>query len=482
MRASRILGAALALSLFASPMVFANSAKLHVDVGLNHFYKKRYLEAFKEFQTAAEIDPKYAEARYNMGRVYKIQGFLKEAALEFQAAVAIDPDYLAARRELDSIRSYLQQDVSAALKIQGQEEALRQRVQEAGTNTAEKRAQELLRQGKTDAALQAFIEAVRSDPYNARLHKMVGFLSFKQGRYSNALSAYEQAKRQAPDDPEIDYALGLIHLRTQNYEKAVETIERALAASPNMIKAIYALGEAYEGLGRYEDATFQFRKCLSIDPNLSEAQSRLRELAGRLSYTYFSRGTYYYQQGEFEKAEALLSLARQYGALTPDQRRQVEEMTGAARYWVGKKKAEEAEKAVRREITSNAYISKPISIGDVVRNPAGYIGQAVEWEGKAVYADESRGRERYFVNMNGSVNPDSNMDYTFGIVFPKDLPKDPRVSVYSVIRVKGKIIKLEKLLNTFTTVQSSRPQPIIEASEVSFQRESYPESLNIRYY
>ncbi|HOY67656.1 MAG TPA: tetratricopeptide repeat protein [Candidatus Ozemobacteraceae bacterium] len=482
MRASRILGAALALILSASPIAFANSAKLHVDVGLNHFYKKRYLEAFKEFQTAAEIDPKYAEARYNMGRVYKIQGFLKEAALEFQAAVAIDPNYLAARRELDSIKSYLQQDVSAALKIQGQEEALRQRVQEAGTNTAEKRAQELLRQGKTDAALQAFVEAVRSDPYNARLHKMVGFLSFKQGRYSNALTAYEQAKRQAPDDPEIDYALGLIHLRTQNYEKAAETIERALAATPNMIKAIYALGEAYEGLGRYEDATFQFRKCLSIDPNLSEAQSRLRELAGRLSYTYFSRGTYYYQQGEFEKAEALLSLARQYGALTPDQRRQVEEMTGAARYWVGKKKAEDAEKAVRREITSSAYIGKPISIEDVVRNPTAYMGKAVEWEGDAVYSDESRGNERYFVNMNGSVNPDSNMDYTFGIVFPKSLPNDPRVSSYSQIRVKGKIVKMEKLLNTFTTVQSSRPQPIIEASEVSFQRESYPEALNIRYY
>lgn len=482
MRARRFLQAALALFLFASPVFAAGNAKLHVDVGLNHFYKKRYLEAFKEFQTAAEIDPKSAEARYNMGRVYKIQGFLKEAALEFQAAVALDPNYLAARRELDSIKSYLKQDVSAALKIQGQEEALRQRVQEVGVNTAEKRAQELLRQGKNEAALQAFVEAVRSDPYNARLHKMVGFLSFKQGQYGTALSAYEQAKRQAPDDPEIDYALGLIHLRTQNYEKAVTMIERALSATPNMIKAIYALGEAYEGLGRYEDATFQFRKCLSIDPNLKEAQSRLSELAGRLSYSYFSRGTYYYQQGEFEKAEALLSLARQYGALTPDQRRQVEEMTGAARYWIGKKKAEDAEKAVRREVKEVAYINKSLRVEDVTGNPTAYIGQAVEWAGAAAFSDESRGKERYFVNTNGNVNPDSNMNFTFGIVFPKSLPNDPRVSTYSQIRVKGKIVKLEKIMNTFTSVQSSRPQPIIEPSEVSFSRENYPEDLNIRYY
>lgn len=482
MLAKRFLHAALALILFVSPAVLASNAKLHVDVGLNHFYKKRYLEAFKEFQTASEIDPKNAEARYNMGRVYKVQGFLKEAALEFQAAVMLDPNYLAARRELDSIKSYLQQDVSAALKIQGQEEALRQRVQDVGTNTAEKRAQELLRQGKTEAALQAFVEAVRSDPYNARLHKMVGYLSFKQGQYSTALSAYEQAKRQAPDDPEIDYALGLIHLRTQNYEKAAGLIERALSSSPNMIKAIYALGEAYEGLGRYEDATFQFRKCLSIDPNLQEAQSRLSELAGRLSYSYFSRGTYYYQQGEFDKAEALLSLARQYGALSPDQRRQVEEMTGAARYWIGKKKAEDAEKAVLRVVKETSYINKTLRVEDVTGNPTAYIGQPVEWAGSAAFSDEQRGRERYFVNTNESVNPDSNMSYTFGIIFPKSLPNDPRVSVYSQIRVKGKIIKMEKLMNTFTSVQSSSPQPIVEASEVSFSRESYPESLNIRYY
>jgi len=311
---------------------------------------------------------------------------------------------------------------------------------------------------------------------------MVGFLSFKQGQYTTALSAYEQAKRQAPDDPEIDYALGLIHLRTQNFEKAAGLIERALSSSPNMIKAIYALGEAYEGLGRYEDATFQFRKCLSINPNLKEAQSRLRELAGRLSYTYFSRGTYYYQQGEFEKAEALLSLSRQYGALTPDQRRQVEEMTGAARYWIGKKKTEDAEKTVRREVKEGSYINKPLAIEDVSSNPSAYIGQAVDWEGAAAFSDQYRGNERYFVNTNDRVNADSDMSCTFGIVFPKSLPSDPRVSVYSRIRVKGKIIKLEKLLNTFTSVQSSRPQPIVEASEVSFSRESYPESLNIRYY
>lgn len=99
----------------------AASAKFHVDVGLNHFYKKRFLEAYREFKAALEKDPKYAEAHYNLGRVYKAQGFIKEALIEFQIALRLNPAYLAAQRELDSIKSTLEQDVRTQLKIQGQE-------------------------------------------------------------------------------------------------------------------------------------------------------------------------------------------------------------------------------------------------------------------------------------------------------------------------------------------------------------------------
>ena len=84
-------------------IVLGQTSKLHVEVGLNHFYKNRYLEAYKEFKKALELDPACAEAYYNLGRVYKAQGFMKEAIVEFQIAVRLKPDYTAAKRELDEI-------------------------------------------------------------------------------------------------------------------------------------------------------------------------------------------------------------------------------------------------------------------------------------------------------------------------------------------------------------------------------------------
>ena len=50
--------------LSCETVLFAQTAKLHVDVGLNHFYKNRYLEAYKEFKT------------FDIGDIIGITGFV----------------------------------------------------------------------------------------------------------------------------------------------------------------------------------------------------------------------------------------------------------------------------------------------------------------------------------------------------------------------------------------------------------------------
>ncbi|HNV69410.1 MAG TPA: tetratricopeptide repeat protein, partial [Candidatus Ozemobacteraceae bacterium] len=329
----RLLLLLLLLVVATSTLVEA-SAKLRLDVGLNHFYKKRYLEAFREFKAAAEEDPRNADAHYNLGRVYKIQGFLKEAVAEFQVALALNPNLTAARRELAEIQGFIKSDVTTQLKLQGQEEALKQRITDVGSNSALKRGQDLLNRGDIARAIPEFEQAVQADPYNAKILKVLGYLYFRSNRYANALSSYERAQRLAPNDAEIAYDLGLIHLRSDNARSAADSFSRAIALDSGLVKAHYGLGEAYESLGQFEDAAFQYRKCLELNPGLRQAEDRVRELSGKLGYMYFTRGSFYYQQGDFEKAEALLSLSAKYGSLTDAQKRQVDDMLGAARYWV----------------------------------------------------------------------------------------------------------------------------------------------------
>lgn len=475
---------ALGILLCLIPAVIeASSAKFHVDVGLNHFYKKRFLEAYREFKAALEKDPKYPEAHYNLGRVYKAQGFIKEALIEFQIALQLNPSYSAARRELESIKQSLEQDVRTQLKIQGQETVKQTDFGSMPAEEAEKRGRQLLNQGRGEEAIRYFEQVLRQRPDDAAMLKTVGFLYFRQNRFSNALDYYSRAREYSPVDAEIPYAIGLIHMKTKSPEKAETMFRQAVQLQPSMVKAVFGLGEALEAQEKVEDAIFQFRKCLELSPKMQEAESKLSYLVGRLSFNYFSRGSYFYQTGEYSKAESMLNLARTYGNLTADQNRQVEEMLSASRFWLEKERAGRQVASERMQVRNASYINKSIDVNDVAQNFQPYIGQAVIWAGRVEFVGERKGRKYLFVNSRPEVNIDSGMEYAFEIEFPKDLPTDPRIALGSeVVEVRGKVLRVDKIHNRISGSFSRRRQPVIEATEIEVIRKNYEQPLILRFY
>jgi tetratricopeptide (TPR) repeat protein len=474
-------GLCIALILCGS-ILLAGNAKFHIDVGLNHFYKKRYLEAYREFKTALERNPKSPEAHYNLGRVYKAQGFVKEALIEFQIAVKLNPRYLAAQRELQIMKRDLEADVRAQLKIEGRENFQRHQQVEISGKEAEKRGRDLLRQGRSREAISAFEQALREDKTNPTLNKLLGYLYFRQGSYSNSLKRYTAAFSITPTDAEIPYAVGLIYMKTKQPQKATEQFKNALKLDSGMVKAVFALGESYEAQEKIEEAIFQFRKCLELNPALKEAEGKLSYLAGRVSYTYFSRGSYFYKQGNYEKAESLLSLARTYGNLSADQNRQIDEMLNASRYWINKRQAQNKITSQRKKVRQNSYINKNISVYDVARNPLQYVGQSVDWTGNLEFTTTENGKRKLFLNSNSEVDPETDMDHSFEVIFPKNLPQDPRIGENAQVEVKGKILKVKKIFNKRVSAFSKRRQPIVEATEVMFIRKNYDQPLVIRFY
>jgi Flp pilus assembly protein TadD len=384
--------------------------------------------------------------------------------------VQIKPDYLAAKRELEALQNSLASDISAQQKIQGKETFQQTEFESLPSDEAEKRARQLMNQGRTDEAIRYFELALRDRPEDTNLNKVLGFLFFRQNRFSDALERYSRAQSSSPNDAEIPYAIGLIYMKTQLPEKAETSFLQAIRLQSNMVKAVFALGESLEAQQRFEDAVFQFRRCLEMNPNLKEADNKLTYLAGRQSYNYFSRGSYFYQRGEYEKAEPLLALARNYGRLTDDQNRQVDEMLNASRFWINKKQAQEKVEKERRQVSNQSYITKTINVIDVSQNPVPYIGKAVEWRGKVQFVTTRKNKKVVFVNSQSSVN------------FPKDLPNDARIGMGSDVSVKGKIDRVEKIQNLRTSAFSSRKQPIVLASEVVFTRTNYDQPLVIRFY
>lgn len=464
--------------------LYSQTVQMHIDVGLNHFYKKRYLEAFREFKAAIEKDPTNAEAHFNLGRVYKAQGFYKEAIAQFETALYLNPNYLQAKRELNEIKKLIKQDKDVWIKLEGQLQGQthESKLPPVDMQMALIKAQELYKLGKIKDAVRLLEQAYTQDPNNVQVRKSLAFLYFQQYSYSSSLQLYEELTKVIPNDPEIYYAIGLINLRLKNYNKAVEAFNNALAKNNNYVKAIYGLAEAYEAMGRYEDATFNYKRVLSIQPNFYQAEDRLREITLKMGYNYYTRGMYYYEQAEYEKAQVFLSLAKKYLSLTLEQRNQIESVLSYIDFMVSKKREEQKQKREFQTIRQEANITKNVTVEEVVQNPNPWIGKAVEWEGEAAFEDRWKGKKVIYINSKPDVLVESNLDYVFGIVFPKELPNDPRISLYSYVNVKGKILGVEKIYNNTSQTFSRKRQPLIEAVEITFKRPQYEEPLTIRFY
>lgn len=484
MKKTRLLPVFLVLISMVLPVILqAASAKFHVDVGLNHFYKKRFLEAYREFKKALEVDERYPDAHYNLGRVYQAQGFIKEALVEYQIALKLKPDYIAARRAYDSLKASLEDDVRQQLKIKGKDNIDKTVFKPLPAEQAEKKGRELLSQNRPQEAIRYFEQAVRQRPDNLGLNKILGYLYFRQNRFANALKYYEKALELMPVDPEIPYAIGLIQMKTSLPEKAESYFRKAVALRPEMVKAVFALGEALEAQNKIEDAIFQFRKCLKLNPQLTEAEDKLNYLVAQMSYNYFSRGSYFYQRGDYEKAESMLSLAKNYGNLSPEQSQQVSEMLDASRYWLNKQREKRKVIDAREQVRNSSYINQDISVYDVSQNPKPYIDEAVIWSGRVEFVGERDGQRYLFVNSRPEINLDDGMENAFEIVFPEPLPNDPRIALGSeVVEVNGKILRVEKIRDKITGAFSFRRQPIVEATEIEIKRKNYEQPLILRFY
>ena len=83
------------------------------------------------------------------------------------------------------------------------------------------------------------------------------------------------------------------------------------------------------------------------------------------------------------------------------------------------------------------------------------------------------------INTDPSVSADSNMDYCFETEIDKALPKDARIASLASASVLGKVLR-DKLRNS-KSVFSNRRQPVIEVSEITFNRRGYVQPLVLRF-
>jgi len=184
--------------------------------------------AIAEFQTALSEDPKLADARVAMAKVYFRQGKNAQAAEQLDEALAQKPDYVPALMARGSVA-----DDSG-----DRAEAIRcyQRVLDANPNNAAA-ANNLawdyaMENVNLDQALDLAELARRQDPRNPHVADTLGFIMLKRGVSQAAVPYLREGVAGIPDSESAHYHLGLALLATNQPNEAMAELKTALKLAP----------------------------------------------------------------------------------------------------------------------------------------------------------------------------------------------------------------------------------------------------------
>ena len=107
------------------------------------------------------------------------------------------------------------------------------------------RVQALRKEGRTQEALQALEQALRTAPRDAQLRFLYGVTVAEAGRRADAIAVFEQLTADFPELPEPHNNLAVMHAAAGDLDRARAALENAVRALPGYALAHENLGDLY---------------------------------------------------------------------------------------------------------------------------------------------------------------------------------------------------------------------------------------------
>jgi tetratricopeptide (TPR) repeat protein len=128
-------------------------------------------------------------------------------------------------------------------------------------------ANELLRKGQTEEAINHFQSALRIRPDYAMAHNNLGNAFFREGRTDEAISQFQAALELKPDFAEAHYNLGVAFSQSGKTDGAIAQYQKALQLKPDYAHARDNLGKTLFIKGRVGEAIAQYQEALRFKPD-----------------------------------------------------------------------------------------------------------------------------------------------------------------------------------------------------------------------
>jgi len=131
-------------------------------------------------------------------------------------------------------------------------------------------AQQLLKQGQTERALEQVDQYLKTHPKDARGRFLRGILLTEQNKPNDAIRVFTELTQDYPELPEPYNNLAVLYASQGQYEKARAALEMAIRTHPSYATAHENLGDIYAKM-----ASQAYDKALQLDKGNQGAQTKL---------------------------------------------------------------------------------------------------------------------------------------------------------------------------------------------------------------
>ncbi|MBI5074888.1 MAG: tetratricopeptide repeat protein [Nitrospirae bacterium] len=234
-------------------------------------------EGIRNYRESIRLNPKNADAHYNLGNALAQKGLFKEAIISYREALRIDSDLNAAHFNL-GIALFNSGHIDAA--ITEYKEALRSNpdFDAAYVNLGVA----LYKKGLTDQAIAAYKEAVRINPYFSEAYYKLGITYLAKNDLDDAIQSFRDAVRIAPQYADAHNNLGTAYMRKGQTDEAVIAYGKAVVKKAGFADAYHNLGSAFIRKNMYREALGAYEEFVRYSRPQDNRRDKAKEMIGKL--------------------------------------------------------------------------------------------------------------------------------------------------------------------------------------------------------
>lgn len=230
-------------------------------------------QALEKAKTAAGVAPRLARAQYTIGMIHLSRRAPEDAAAAFAEAVKRSPRFGAASLELAKL---LLREGRTDEAIERATDATRDLPDSAEARYVLVRA--LMQAGQRGRAQRELQPLLALGARLPRVQTLAGLLAVQAGQREAGRKAFEQALKLDPGETEAISALVGLDLETGRPAEARRRVEARVAAAPRDLASLAMAARLYDTLGLAREAEQAWQRVLQVNVNYVGAYEALARL------------------------------------------------------------------------------------------------------------------------------------------------------------------------------------------------------------